>query len=96
MSENGFVDAFHLVWLAALAPLLLLLGLLAKARNKRMELVGLRVNKHSASIWVPLLLLAIGILAWARPYLGITEIKRAVMGADIMVVVDVSRSMLAN
>ena len=96
-------DAFWM-WLAL--PLLVLLWVAAarKARAQVQQLVaarlhGLLVGEALGRKWRWIFLwigLAAGVAAWARPQLGQTTTETRGRGRDVIIMVDVSRSMLAN
>ncbi len=96
-------DAF---WMLLALPVLALLWFAAgrKARAQVQQLVaarlhGLLVGEALGRKWRWILLctgLAAGIAAWARPQLGQTTTETRGRGRDVIIMVDVSRSMLAN
>jgi Ca-activated chloride channel family protein len=96
-------DAF---WMLLALPVLSLLWVAAgrKARAQVQQLVaarlhGLLVGEALGRKWRWILLwvgLAAGVAAWARPQLGQTTTETRGRGRDVIIMVDVSRSMLAN
>lgn len=96
-------DAF---WMLCALPVLAFLWAVAarKARAQVQKLVaarlhGLLVGEAPGRRWRWILLwfgLASGIAAWARPQLGQTTTETRGRGRDVIIMVDVSRSMLAT
>jgi Ca-activated chloride channel family protein len=96
-------DAF---WMLSALPVLAFLWLAAarsaRARLQQMvaaRLHGLLVGEAPGRTWRWILLLiglASGIVAWARPQLGQTTSETRGRGRDVIIMVDVSRSMLAT
>ena len=96
-----------LLWLAALIPLLVVSGLLIRARAKRLErLADKGLWPILLPTWSPqrqrvknmlrLLALALAITALARPQWGFHWEKVRKRGLDIIVALDTSKSMLAQ
>ena len=108
MSAFGDTLTFSQPWLLLLLLLLPLLGLLAGAKGHApavtfSSLAPLRASgkvrrAKRGSILLSLLLLGLALLivALARPQLGRTLSRVQASGIDIMLAIDVSRSMLAE
>lgn len=95
--EYGFVDKTMLL---PTLPLLLISWLLVrrivKNQHEKMELLGQHFTNATAKTYLPLAVLAFLLLATARPHIGHQEIKIPAVGQDFLILIDVSRSMLAN
>ncbi|MCO6432640.1 MAG: VWA domain-containing protein [Deltaproteobacteria bacterium] len=99
MPEIDFLNAELLWGLALLAPFAVALYFWEQMRIGRIK----RITQESRSsrfstprVVLPTILAALMIIAAARPYSGFTETEVERPGRDIMVVLDGSRSMMAN
>jgi Ca-activated chloride channel family protein len=91
----------ELLWALALLPLVALLGWHGRRRRREtlVELGTLKVIPHGRPIWLGFgwaLALGLLIVAAASPRWGIGPPPPTLPGCDAMLVVDLSRSMLAN
>lgn len=98
MSEAGFAWP-ELLWLLGLVPLHWLLARFCQRRRER-ELRRWKLPPHvvgPARVGrLPLLVLACGVLAAAGPYWGQQLGRSQAEGQDLLILLDVSRSMLAE
>ena len=98
----------HFLWLLLLVPLILIgYALLRRARRKRMRRFGdealvraLMPSWSASKGWWRTVLFCLGFACFsvglARPLLGAKLVERETKGAEIMICLDVSNSMLAQ
>jgi len=96
MSESGFLDNFALWAILGLIPFGFLLRLSEKRRIKNLALLGARPRSLAWLYTLQVFLAAVLIFALARPYLGFDSFKTRFSGRDIMILLDISQSMLAK
>ncbi len=104
----NFAETSWLYWIPALLIIALGLGLFGFRKRDALleqlvaprlrEQLTLSASKLRSRLKLCLLLCAVVLitLALARPQLGIEEVRQPTRGVDVLVVLDVSRSMLAN
>ena len=102
MSDQfSFLNNEALWWLSSLIPLTAVLIYLERIRTTRLLALGAsspkkQISQNKLRIFIPLIITALIIFALARPYYGFREIKLPRSGRDIMLVLDISRSMLTK
>lgn len=93
----GFVSTTTLSLLLGLPIIAALIRARERERVDRSKLLGVSVGNNSLLLIIsPIILLAILIVAAARPHGGVSEVKLPTYGRDIMVTLDISRSMFAS
>lgn len=107
MDALTFQRPEHLVWLWSLAGLAIVLGLDAWARRRRLRrlvdprlldrvVVGRSLGRELSKAILLWLAAAALLLAWARPSWGESVVPAPTRGADVVLVLDASLSMLAR
>lgn len=99
MQSLDFAAGEYLFGLAALIPAVILFFYFERLRNIRLSMVSSGVDLKRANhlrILLPTLVCALIITGLARPYLGYEKIVSRGFARDIMIMLDISRSMLAR
>jgi len=97
-SMLGFIN-YQYLWCFALIPLLgLLLHFFFRRRKERLAALGITLKSSHLHLLVtlPLFIISLFLLSLARPYIGYEEYHTSLAGQDIMLVVDISKSMEAT
>lgn len=96
MSQFGFINPEILAWCLALPLLAAALIYLERGRLRKLRLWGQSRNFQISAVLLPCLMAIAAIIALARPYTGFQEVEVQRPGTDVMALVDVSKSMLAE
>jgi len=92
----GFIESGALWALALLVPLVAGCVALERHRAGLMARLGRSIPPRWSVVYGPLLVVALGLVALARPHTGFEDVRVPGAGRDIFLLVDVSRSMLAD
>ncbi|MBX7144690.1 MAG: VWA domain-containing protein [Oligoflexia bacterium] len=91
-----FVDSYQLLFLLLLPPGYLILLALEKRRAALLNRLGISSSDKNNRLLLPLAVIAALVAALARPHAGFQELQVNAHARDIMLVVDVSKSMLTK
>jgi len=97
-SMLGFIN-YQYLWFFALVPLLgVLFHFFFRRRRDRLAALGITLRSRHLHLLVtlPLSIISLFLFALARPYIGYEEYHTSLAGQDIMLVVDISKSMEAT
>ena len=89
---NPYAAYFLLVWLVSG----IILVIRERARSVRLQRLGRAANNRLHTVWLPILTVLLLVIALTRPYSGYTDMTVTASGRDILVVLDVSRSMFTR